>query len=483
MTDTPLAEAVAAMKRYEQLAEEISHQIRARVLRVGDRLPSVRQASQAHRVSRGTVLRAYYALEDRGEIRTRPRSGYYVTPQRAAVPPPPLATRPSTATRSPDVRDFVFDVLEAIKARDMVPFGSAFPSPDLFPLQKLAGALSSATRRLDPHEMVEHLPPGLPELRRQIARRYLHFGISVDPDDIVVTTGAMEALNLSLRAVAGPGDVIAIECPSFYAALDAIERYGMKAVEVPTDPGDGVNLDVLAEVLRKHRVKACWLMTSFQNPVGSTMAEDKKRDLVEMLAARDVALIEDDVYAELYFGEHAPKPAKAFDRSGTVLHCSSFSKCLAPGYRVGWTCAGRYAQTLDREKLMTTIATSIPTQAAIAHYLGRGGYDHHLRGLRRTLEESQERMRQAIVREFPNGTRVSRPEGGYFLWVELPPGCSGVDIYRAALERKITLLPGPVFSPQRKFTNFIRLNYGMKWTSALDAAMARLGEIISAGSS
>jgi DNA-binding transcriptional MocR family regulator len=468
------------MKRYEQLAEEISHQIRARVLRVGDRLPSVRQASQAHRVSRGTVLRAYYALEDRGEIRTRPRSGYYVTPPRAAVPPPPLATRPSTATRSPDVRDFVFDVLDAIRARDTVPFGSAFPSPDLFPLQKLASALSSATRRLAPHEMVEHLPPGLPELRRQIARRYLQVGMSVDPEDIVVTTGALEALNLSLRAVAGPGDVIAIECPSFYAALDAIERYGMKAVEVPTDPCDGVNLDALADVLKKHPVKACWLMTNFQNPVGSSMPEDKKRDLVELLASRDVPLIEDDVYGELYFGEQAPKPAKAFDRRGMVLHCSSFSKCLAPGYRIGWTCAGRYAKQIDREKLMTTIATSVPTQAAIGQYLGRGGYDHHLRGLRRTLAESQERMREAIVREFPQGTRVSRPEGGYFLWVELPLHYDAVAIYRAALDRKITVLPGPVFSPQRKFRNFIRLNYGMKWTSALDAAMATMGKIISA---
>jgi DNA-binding transcriptional MocR family regulator len=467
------------MKRYEQLAEEISHQIAARVLRVGDRLPSVRQASQAHRVSRGTVLRAYYALEDRGEIRTRPRSGYYVTPPRAAVPPRPLPTRPSTATRSVDVRDFVFEVLEAITARDTVPFGSAFPSPELFPLQKLASAMSSATRRLDPRDMVEHLPPGLPELRRQIARRYLQVGMSVDPDDIVITAGALEALNLSLRAVAGPGDVIAIECPSFYAALDAIERYGMKAVEVPTDPSDGVNLGALADALKKHKVKACWLMTNFQNPVGSSIPEDRKRDLIELLASHEVPLIEDDVYADLYFGENPPKPAKAFDKRGLVLHCGSFSKCLAPGYRIGWTYAGRYARKLDREKLMTTITTSIPTQAAIAQYLGRGGYDHHLRTLRRTLEESQEHMRQRIVRDFPQGTRLSRPEGGYFLWVELPPHYDAVAIYRAALEQKITMLPGPVFSPQRKFTNFLRLNYGMKWTSALDDAMAALGKIVS----
>jgi DNA-binding transcriptional MocR family regulator len=466
------------MKRYEQLADTISQQIRSRVLRVGDRLPSVRQASEAYGVSRGTVLRAYYALEDHGEIRTRPRSGYYVNPARELTPALPRPTTPGTARRHVEVTDLVFEVLEAIRAHDVVPFGSAFPSPDLFPLQKLARALSAGARRLDPHAMCEHLPPGHLELRRQIARRYLHQGLTVAPDDIVVTTGALEGLNLALRAVAAPGDLIAVQSPSFYLALEAIERYGMKAVEVPSESAEGISLEALAEVLRKQPVKACWFMTSFQNPLGATMPADSKQELVRMLAARNVPLIEDDVYGELYFGATPPKPAKAFDKHGLVLHCSSFSKCLAPGYRIGWACAGRYAEKLDREKLMTTIATSIPVQAGVAQYLKQGGYEHHLRALRRTLAASQTRMIEAITAHFPPGTRVSRPEGGYFLWVELPEAFDGLDIYRAALARNITVMPGAVFSPQRKFRNFLRLNYGMKWTPALDAAMGTLGKIV-----
>jgi DNA-binding transcriptional MocR family regulator len=379
-----------------------------------------------------------------------------------------------------DVTDLVFEVLEAVRDGRAVPFGSAFPSADLFPLQKLARSLSAGGRRIDPQALLHHLPPGDLDLRRHIAKRYLQQGLTVSVDDIVITAGALEALNLALRAVAAPGDLIAVECPTFYLALEAIERYGMKAIEVPTAPGEGISLPALAEVLKKHPVKACWLMTNFQNPVGATMPEDNKQELVRMLAAREIPLIEDDVYAELYFGASPPRPAKAFDKKGLVLHCSSFSKCLAPGYRIGWTSAGRYAAKLDRDKLMTTIATCIPGQAGVAHYLKQGGYEHHLRTLRRTLEESQTRMIDAIAASFPPGTRVSRPDGGYFVWVELPERYNALDIYGTALERNISVMPGPIFSPQRKFGNFLRLNYGMKWTPALSSAIRTLGEIVAA---
>jgi DNA-binding transcriptional MocR family regulator len=401
-----------------------------------------------------------------------------VTPQREGMPPTPEMSRPAKVLSTPGVRNLVFDVLESIKAKNVVPFGSAFPSPDLFPLQKLARALCAGVRRLDPHAMVEHLPPGNVELRRHIARRYMDSGLTVSAADVVITTGALEGLNLCLRAVAAPGDLIAIESPSFYSALDAVERYGMRCVEIPTEPGEGVSLPHLADALKKHPIKACWFMTNFQNPVGSLMPEDKKEELVRMLAARDVPLIEDDVYRELYFGAAPPKPAKAFDKRGLVLHCSSFSKCLAPGYRIGWVYGGRYAQQIDREKLMTTIATSMPVQAGIAEYLKHGGYDHHLRALRRTLAASEDRMLEAITREFPTGTRVSRPEGGYVLWVELPQDCDALAIYDAAVARGITLAPGPMFSPRRAFRHCIRLNYGMRWSQSLDAAMATLGRLI-----
>jgi DNA-binding transcriptional MocR family regulator len=465
------------MKRYEELAEDIAAQIRKGILRPGERIPSVRQACAARGVSPGTVQSAYQLLEDRGLIHTRPRSGYYVSATWKAIPAEPATSRPPRKSTPVEVSELVFEILESVKSESVVPLGSAFIHPSAFPLAKLARYLGSATRALAPRRMVADLPPGNPELRRAIARRYLAAGVNVDPEEILITHGGMEALNLCLQAVAKPGDIIAIEAPAFYAPLQAIERLGMKALALPTHPRDGVDLGALEEALNKRSVKACWFMTSFSNPLGSLMPQENRRALVRMLAAREVPLIVDDVYEELYFGKARPKPAKAYDSDGLVLHCSSFSKCLAPGYRVGWALAGRYAQPVRRLKMMSTLATSIPPQAALADYLKQGGYDHHLRGLRAALEAQQTRMLEAIARHFPEGTRMTRPQGGYFLWVELPGAVDALQVHARAMQKNISVAPGPIFSPQRSYANCLRLNYGQPFTPQLEDAMATLGRI------
>lgn len=466
------------MTRSHQLAEDLSSRIRSGVLRPGDRMPSVRNVSRAQRVSPATVQQAYRVMEDRGEINTRPRSGHYVSAHIGGRPlQAPAASLPATTTTTVDVRNLVFELLEAVKHPDIVPLGSAFPSPEFFPMRKLARALHAATLKLDPRSIYEQLPPGNSELRRQIARRYLESGCSVEPAEIVITTGALEGLNLCLQAVTKPGDVVAIACPTFYVVLEAIERLGLEAVEIPTDPRDGLSISALADALERHPVKACWLMTNFENPLGCLMPDDRKRALVELLERRGVPLIEDDVYSELYFGNERPRPAKSYDRTGNVMHCSSFSKCLAPGYRVGWAAPGRHTKVVERAKLMTTIATSVPAQAAIAEFLKEAGFNHHLRKLRSAFEGQQARMLQAIARHFPADTQVTRPEGGYFLWVQLPKKVDALELFRLASGKKISIAPGPIFSPQRQFENCIRLNYGIAWTPEVDAALAALGAI------
>jgi DNA-binding transcriptional MocR family regulator len=466
------------MKRYEKLAEELSGYIRAGILRPGDRLPSVRSVCRNHRLSPATVLRALRLLEDRGEIHARPRSGHYVSAQLKGVTQAPNISRPSEESTSVDVRELVFELLDSVKDRSVIHFGSAFPSPELFPLAKLARALGAAARRLDPRDIYEHFPPGNAELRRQIARRYLEVGCSVPVDEIVITTGALEGLNLCLQAVAKAGDLVAIESPAFCAALEAIERLGLKAVEIPTHPGEGVNISALATALDRHTIKVCWLMTNFQNPLGALMPEEKKRELVKLLSERDVPLIENDVYSELYFSSERPKPAKAFDTTGLVMHCGSFSKCLAPGYRVGWAAPGKYAKSVERGKIFTTIATSAPMQSAIVEFLKEPGYNHHLRKLRQLLADQQGKMLQAITHHFPSTIRMTRPQGGYFVWVELPQTVKALEVHRLAMEKKIGIAPGPIFSPQRKFENCIRINYGLSWTPRIEAAIATLGGII-----
>jgi DNA-binding transcriptional MocR family regulator len=295
----------------------------------------------------------------------------------------------------------------------------------------------------------------------------------------VITNGAMEALNLCLQAVTSPGDLVVVESPTFYAALQALERLKLRAVEVATDPRDGVDLAALAELLSRQRVAACWFMPSFQNPLGALMPVARKQALVALLDQHQVPLIEDDVYGELYAGERRPSPAKAFDASGGVLHCASFSKCLAPGYRVGWAAAGRHARSVQRLKMMSTLATALPPQLAIADYLAQGGYDRHLRQLRAALAAEQQRALRLIERHFPAGTRVTRPAGGYFLWLELPATVDALALHHTAMASGISTAPGVLFSADRRFRHHLRLNVGHPGDARVDDALRRLGDLAS----
>lgn len=466
-----------ALKRYERYAAEISELIRTQALRPGDRLPSVRQASASRRISASTVFEAYYLLEARGLVQARPRSGYYVNAPRQPVQAEPLIAQPAPQSTRVAISDLVFEVLGSTRQFEVVPLGSAFPSPALFPLDKLARSLTPAMRRLDARRMVQDLTRGDERLRQQIGLRYGVEGMGVNPAEIVITNGAMEALNLCLQAVTQPGDVVALESPTFYAALQALEHLKLRAVEVATHPRHGVDLASLAEVLQRHPVKACWFMPNFQNPLGSLMPDASKQALVELLARHAVPLIEDDVYGEMYFGLRRPLPAKAYDRSGLVLHCSSFSKCLAPGYRVGWVAAGRFAEKIQRLKLMSTLATAIPSQMAISDYLEGSGYERHLRHLRQSLATQQALALELIARYFPAGTRVTRPQGGYFLWLELPPEVDALALHRLALAQRISIAPGHLFSADRRFSHCLRLNYGHPGDARFEAAVKMVGAL------
>lgn len=472
--------ATRSSKRYRELADEISRQIATNVLRPGDRLPSIRQTCEARRLSPSTVFHAYDLLENRGLIHAAPRSGYFVnaTPSTPA-PEPETKSTPPEGPRHAEVTDLVMQLMRAARSRKVIPLGSAFPSPLLFPLDDLRRALSSSTRKLDVWSALDDLPPGNERLRRQIGKRYIIRGMEVPLDEIVLTNGGLNALNLCLQAVTKPGDPVVVECPCFYAALQAIERLGRRAIEVPTHPTEGIDISALSTILKTHRPRACWLMTNFQNPLGYTLSPEKKRELVDLLAQHETPLIEDDVYSELYHGAAAPAPAKRFDRRGLVMHCSSFSKTLAPGYRVGWVAAGRFADDIQRLKVMTSLSGTIPTQAAIAEYLQQGGYDRHLRRLRAALKQQKELLTASVIRHFPPGIRITRPDGGYFVWVDMPwKTVDALSLFHSALSNHISIAPGPVFSNHEGFRNCLRLNFGHPWSSNTEKALATLGRLV-----
>ncbi|WP_224362803.1 aminotransferase-like domain-containing protein [Hyalangium versicolor] len=465
-------------KLYEQVAERLGDAISAGTLRPGERLPSVRELSTRERVSISTVLQAYLHLESMGLVETRPQSGHYVRRRERPLPAEPQMSRLVTTASPVSVSAMVARMYRAANDPRMVQLGTAAPSLELLPIQRLNRELAALARKEGAKGMAYDMPPGSPELRRQLARRALEWGCALGAEDFITTIGGSEAIHLCLVAVARTGDTIAVESPAYYGTLRAIEALGLKAVEIPSHPRHGMELEALEAVLNKRRVAAVLVVPSFSNPLGSCMPEENRQRLVRMLAERDIALIEDDIYGDLYFGEERPRPCKAFDTEGNVLLCGSFSKSLAPGYRVGWVAPGRYRERVELLKFAQTCATTTLPQLAIARFLQGGGYDRHLRALRRRVATQVARMTEAIVEHFPEGTRVTRPTGGLLLWVELPSQVDALTLQTRALEVGISIAPGPIFSAQgQHYSHFIRLNCGHPWSPRIEAAMSTLGSL------
>ena len=462
---------------YEQIAAKVMRLIDKGTLRPGEKVPSVRKLSLKMGVSVSTVLQSYLLLEDRGMIEAKPQSGYYVRLRPRELPPEPKTSSPSSAASNVDLGSLSLEVHDAIMNPGIVPLGAATPSDEMLPTKKLYRLLGSVARR---HEALSNRydsPRGNSELRRQIARRAIDWGGSLVPDEIVVTVGCSEALHLCLRSVTRPGDTVAVESPVYFGFLQILESLNLKALEIPTHPREGIRLDALESALGKHRVAAVFLTANFQNPLGCCISDANKREIVEMLGRKGIPLLEDDVYGDLYFDRVRPKALKAFDRGDNVLLCSSFSKTISPGFRIGWTVPGKHLTQVLRLKLATTISTATLPQMAIAELLGSGGYDHYLRGARKAYASQVSVMTDAVRKYFPENTSVTRPTGGTVLWVEFPKEVDAVGLYRKALERNISIVPGPLFSPKRQYGNCIRLNCGHPWSERTEEAMITLGQL------
>jgi DNA-binding transcriptional MocR family regulator len=425
-----------------------------------------------------TVLEAYRRLEDRGLIEARPQSGYYVrrTPDPAPAPDR-TATNESAAELT--VSELVLRVVSDWRGPGLVAnLGAAAPSPGMVPVTRLDRLLARALRLRSPLSLGYDSPAGLEELRVQIARRALDNGMTIAPDDVVTTCGGQNAVRLCLEAVTRPGDTVAIETPTYFGLLEVLESLHLRALEVATFPEHGICLDALEEAMRRHRVAACVLCPTYGNPLGHLMPAEKKARLAELLERVGVPLVEDDVYGDLAFDSRRPPPVKAFDRSGNVLLCSSFSKTLAPGLRVGWAVPGRYRRAVEGLKFNSMLAVPTPTQLAVAAFLEEGGYERHLRRLRRACADFVARMSDCLSRSFPAGTRVSRPRGGCVLWVELAEGVDALRLYHRARAEGIAIAPGPIFSATGRYQNCFRLGCATPWTPEVERAIERLGGMV-----
>lgn len=465
--------------RYEEVAARVGAMIENGTYRPGERVPSIRGLSRQLRVSINTVLQSYAHLENVGLIEARPQSGYYVrsplpTPEGEGVRKPAAEYFPPSDVV---LGDTPLRTMRCLADSSLVPLGRGAPNPDLLPAEKLNRMLATESRRSRGQSLAYGPAQGLRKLRLQIAKRSLNAGCTLQPEEIVITSGCVEAVTLALQAVCRPGDTVAIASPVYYTFLNSIQWMGLKVLEIPATPGEGMSLDVLAYAINQTPVHACLTIANFNNPLGSVMPDDKKRDLVRLLARHNIPLIEDDVYGDLSFGPVRPSSTKAFDVKGLVLYCSSFSKTMAPGYRVGWIVPGRFEERIEHLKSLFNIATATPTQLAVSEFLANGGYDHHLRTIRRAYARQVGQVREAICRHFPTGTRVSRPDGGFVLWVEMPEEVDAMRLFEDALREGIGIAPGPLFTTGDRFRNCIRVSAAF-WSERIEQALETLGGLV-----
>jgi DNA-binding transcriptional MocR family regulator len=463
--------------RYQDVAHFIIALVDNGTLPLGARAPSLREVCRQHRISLSTALQAYRLLEDEGVLEARPQSGYYVARDRSSSLKAPAISRPSAKPVAVSVASLGLELLEYAHDPTLVPLGSAIPGAELLAAGRLDRFLARAARvkGLDNNTYMESR--GDPQLRQEIARRAVRWGQALAPEDIVVTCGCTEAITLALMAVASPGDTIAIESPTYFGFLRSIEALHLKALELPTDAATGIDLAALAQALKSRRIAACLLSSSFNNPLGCTMPDAKKLAVLDLLARHRVPLIEDDIYGDIYFGNERPRPFMALDRRGDTIYCSSFSKTVAPGYRIGWIAPGRRIQKVLERKHAVTLCSPALTQIALAEFLSSGGYDGHLRRIRRAFQHNIAQMTRAIEKTFPAGTKVTRPAGGFVLWLELPRPLKSRELFHRAVEKGICFAPGEVFSPGDRYQNCLRLSCGNPWDERIEKGIATLGTL------
>ncbi|WP_263139159.1 PLP-dependent aminotransferase family protein [Pseudomonas sp. RIT-PI-AD] len=459
---------------YQRIASQLADDIRRGVYQPGERVPSVRKMSAQLNVSHATVLQAYANLEDQGLIRARPQSGFYVhqTPAlTASTPDIARVERPGMVTRG----SIIQQILTATRREGVFALGAASPHVDYLPVRALHQQLAKVTRFHSPRAFSYMFSPGFEPLRRQVAIRMRDAGVVVDPSEVVVTHGCVDAINMILRVVTRPGDLIATESPAYYGLLQLADLLGLKVIEIPSDPTTGMSLEALQLAAHQWPIKALVLTARLSNPLGGSIPDERQKQLLKLTAEHNIQVVEDDIYGELMFDQGPVKALKSNDRHGRVVYCSSFSKTLSPGVRIGWIIAGKYQEEVQRLQTFSTHSACSVTQMGVAAYLENGGYDRHLRYIRHEYRKNVTAYQLAVQQHFPEGTQMTRPNGGFILWVSLPAKVNTKDLHLRALQQGISVAPGLIFSNTEQFNHCLRLTCGIPWNREAERAIMTLG--------
>jgi DNA-binding transcriptional MocR family regulator len=464
------------MYKSEQLALSLKHLIETGTWKLHEKLPSLRQQAETSGFSLITVMNAYQELEAQGLIYSKEKLGYFVAENPLQV----ALAKKVVLNEKIEINSLVFRYLKSIQSEKIVPLGSAFPNSQLLYSPKLMQTLAQQAKHRISYEQTPSLPPGNYELRKQIAQRYCMQGIPTDPSDIVITSGGLDALNLSLKAMTQAGDYILLQETIFYGAWQAAENLGLKVITIPEHPEHGLDLEAFKKAITTYPIKVCLLMLNSHNPIGFTVNEDIKFELAKLLHEHEIYLIEDDVYEELYYDQKKPLSMKYYDQQNLVLHCSSFSKTLGAGFRVGWVYAGKFSEHIQHVQLMSTISVNSFIQNALADYLTHRHYEKHLKSLRNTLKRLKNQYYQYLIKALPEDCQVSYYPSGYFLWITLPEHIDSSRIYEKLILNDIGVAPSILFYRKNKKQNHIRINCSFEMNDEmikkLDILIAQISE-------
>jgi DNA-binding transcriptional MocR family regulator len=460
---------------YIKIANTIEDQIKTDVLKIGDKLPSLRIIAHERGISLSTAKQSYFELECRGLIESRPQSGYYVSYAHKHFKNVPQTSQPIVAKTEDNTEEIIFTVSENI-SKAKIELSTGVPAIELLPVAKMNKAIINATRTLQGGGL-SYDKFGNQNLKKQIAKRSLMWGGKLNADDVITTSGSIDAISFCLLSLTQRGDTIAVESPVYFGILHLAKNLGLNVLELPTNPVTGIEVDALKKVLEKNKLKLCLLVSNFNNPLGSCMPDENKKAVVRLMEKHNVPLIEDDLFGDLYFGKNRPTCCKTYDETGLVLLCSSFSKTLAPGYRVGWMAPGKFKDKVARTKYYHSLYTASITHQAVADFLENDRYENHLRKLRRTLHRNSLQFLRCISQSFPDDTKMTIPQGGLHLWVELNKKIDTVELYNTAMANKISIAPGRMFTLRNQYNNCLKLNFGLLWNDKVEGALKLLGKL------
>jgi DNA-binding transcriptional MocR family regulator len=467
-----------ALFRYEEVAVKVTNIIKNLELGAGDRVPSVRQVSKDLQVSLATVFQAYHLLEAKGLIISRPRSGYFVNAPTKNCLENKLPGKYIPLPSHVSLNNMIANMLKNVREFGVINFSIVAPVNELLPISRMSKAVRDTLKDVTSDSFQYPLIEGNPRLVKQIVRQTFDWDRSLATDAILVTNGCIEAINLCLDAIAKPGDIILVESPTPYGILQCLESRDLLALEIMTHPETGLDLDQLALAITQHQIAACVITTLCNSPMGCAMPRENIIRLVKLLSEHNIPLIEDDALGDLTFNHPRPLPAKAYDETGNVLYCTSFSKTLGAGFRIGWVAAGRYHEQVKRLKYISNFFTNGILQDAIGRFLETGLYNGHVKNMKAALQQNLARYMGSINRYFPDEVKIAAPKGGFSIWLELAAHIDAWELHRRALQDGIGICPGQIFSTSSQYDNYIRINYCPIWNTKIDRHLEKLALLI-----